>query len=51
MRKCTICGDPEKYALKMDMDMKGIPICEKKECEEKARIEIMIKVFQYENSN
>ena len=51
MRKCIICGDPEKYALKMDIDMEGIPICDKKECEEKARIEIMIKEFQHGTSH
>ena len=48
MRKCTICGEPEKYALKADMDMEGIPICEKKECNEKARIKIWIYILQHE---
>ena len=46
MRKCTICGKAEKFALKVDIDMEGIPICDKKECEEKARIKIWAYILQ-----
>jgi len=46
MRKCTICGDAEKYALKVDIDMEGTPICDKKECEEKARMKIWAYIIQ-----
>jgi hypothetical protein len=49
MKPCSICKEPETRRLKIDLDTEGISICDKPECEEKARLKILIILAGYDD--
>ena len=46
MRKCTICGKDEKFALKVDMDMEGIPILIKKNVKRRQELKFGLTFYR-----